>query len=89
MQQHEPIVIPTGCARPEDLSIYVDGFLKGQAVALSLIVQHLSDLGFRGAGLLVEEVLEQRRYRFQSRDGDGHDGWVPCPACGRLGPPRR
>ncbi len=85
MQQREPIVIRTGYASHADLSIYVDGFLKGQAVALSLIAQRLSDLGFQGAGRLVEEVLEQRRYRFQSRDDDGHDGWVPCPACGRLG----
>ena len=88
MQQHEPIVIPTGYARPEDLSIYVDGFLKGQAVALSLIAQRLSDLGFRGADLLVEDVLERRRYRFQGQ-GDAHDGWVLCHACGRLAPPPR
>lgn len=86
MQQHEPIVIPTGYTGHADLSIYVDGFLKGQAVALSLIAQRLSDLGFRGADRLVEEVLERRRYRFQGQ-GDAHDGWVLCPACGRLSPP--
>ena len=86
MQQHEPIVIPTGYASRDDLAVYVDGFLKGQAVALSLIAQRLSDLGFRRADRLVEEVLERRRYRFQA-SGDARDGWVLCPSCGRLAPP--
>ena len=86
--QNEPIEIPTGCASPEDLSAYVDGFLKAQAVAAALIADHLRTLGYEGAHALVAEVLKLQRYRFYAEDdGDGDAAPVSCPACGRLMPP--
>ena len=87
MQEHEPTVIRTGYNTREDLSIYIDGFLKGQAVAAALIGERLVGRGFHGVESLVAEVLELRRYRFHARDDDADGGRVPCPACGRLAPP--
>ena len=43
MQQHEPTVIRTDYTGREDLSIYADGFLKGQAVAAALIGERLTN----------------------------------------------
>ena len=37
MQQEEPTVTRTDCIVGEDLTIYVDSFLKGQVVAAALI----------------------------------------------------
>ena len=48
MQQHEPTAIRTDYTGREDLSIYADGFLKGQAVAAALISERLTNLGFAG-----------------------------------------
>ena len=84
--QNEPIEIHTGYARREDLSAYVDGFLKAQAVIAALIADHLRTLGYEGANALVAEVLELQRYRFYSED-DGDAASASCPACGRLMPP--
>ncbi len=84
--QNEPIAIRTGCVSREDLSAYVDGFLKAQAVAAVLIADHLRTLGYEGAHALVAEVLKLQRYRFYSED-DGDAASVSCPACGRLMPP--
>ena len=86
MQQHEPIEIRTSYATREDLSAYVDGFLKGQAVAASLVADHLTTLGYEDVHALVVEILELRRYRFYSKD-DVDVASVSCPACGRLTPP--
>ena len=86
MQQEEPIVIRTDYTSPEELTIYADGFLKGQAVAAALIGERLSALGFEGANALLVDTLESRRYRFQAKDDDA----VPvaqCPSCGGLMPP--
>ena len=52
--QHEPTVIRTGCTSRGDLTIYADGFLKGQAVATALIGERLSALGFDGANALPQ-----------------------------------
>ena len=87
MQQHEPIVIRTDYTSSEDLSSYVDGFLKGQAVAVSLIGEQLISLGFAGANALMVDILEWRRYQFRSKDDDPEGVSVSCPACGRLMPP--
>ena len=81
--QNEPIEIRTSYASREDLSIYVDGFLKGQAVAASLIADYLRTLGYEGANALVAEILELKRYRFYSED-DVDASSVSCPAYGRL-----
>ena len=86
MQQHEPTVIRTGYTGREDLSIYADGFLKGQAVAAALIGERLTNLGFAGVNALVVDTLESRRYRFHSKDDDA-GAPAQCPACGRLMPP--
>ena len=85
---HEDIVIHTGYSSRDDLSIYVDGFLKGQAAAGALIAEHLASLGFDGAHALVTDVLELKRYRFLSK-GESDEGAVPCPVCGRLTPSPR
>ena len=87
MQQHEPIVIRTDYTSSEDLSIYVDGFLNGQAVAVSLIGEQLIILGFAGTNALMVDILEWRCYQFRSKDDDPEGVSVPCPACGRLMPP--
>ena len=87
MQQHDPIVIRTDYTSSEDLSIYVDGFLKGQAVAVSLIGEQLISLGFAGANALMVDILEWRRYQFRTKDDDLEGVSVPCPACVRLMPP--
>ena len=84
MQQEEPIVIRTDYTSPEELTIYADGFLKGQAVAAALIGKRLSALGFEGANALLVDTLESQSYRFLSKDDDGDGVTVPCPFCGRL-----
>ena len=86
MQQHEPTVIRTGYTGREDLSIYADGFLKGQAVAAALIGERLTNLGFAGVNALVVDTLESRRYRFLSKDDDAESGSSHCSACGRPMP---
>ena len=86
MQQHELIEIRTGYATHEDLSAYVDGFLKGQAVAASLVADQLATLGYEGVHALVVEILKLQRYRFYSKD-DLDAASVSCPACGRLTSP--
>ena len=87
MQRHEPTVIRTGCASRGDLTIYADGFLKGQAVAAALIGERLSALGFDGANALLVDTLESQSYRFLSKDDDGDGVTAPCPFCGRPLPP--
>ena len=83
----EPAVIRTGYTSRDDLTIYVDGFLKGQAVAVSLIGERLRNLGFAGANALLVDTLESRRYRCHSKDDDDKGGSDQCPCCGRLLPP--
>ena len=67
MQQEEPTVIRTDCTNSEELTIYADGFLKGQAVAAALIGERLSALGFAGANALLADTLASRRYRFHAK----------------------
>ena len=83
MQQHEPTVIRTGYTSRKDLTIYADGFLKGQAVAAALIGERLSALGFAGANGPLVDTLELCRYRFHSEADDADGASAPCPACGR------
>ena len=89
-QQHEPIIIRTGYTGRDDLAIYVDGFLRGQAAAVSLIGEHLTAFGFEleAVNRLVADVLELRRYSFRSKDDAAEDASGPCPACGRVMPPQ-
>ena len=87
MQEQEPTVIRTDYISPDDLTIYADGFLKGQAVAAALIGERLSALGFAGATVLLVDTLESRHYRFHSKDDATEGEKVPCPWCGRLMPP--
>ena len=88
MQQHEPTVIRTDYASREDLTIYVDGFLKGQAVAAVLIGERLTNLGFEEVNALLVDTLEERHYRFHSKDDYADEGGsTQCPFCGRLMPP--
>ena len=70
MRQHEPTIIRTDYTSREDLAIYVDGFLKGQAVAAALVGERLTNLGFAGANALLVDTLEARHYRFHSKGDD-------------------
>ena len=86
MQQHKPTVIRTDYISRDDLAIYADGFLKGQAVAAALIGERLSALGFAQANALLVEVLESQRYRFHAKEDDAGPV-AQCPSCGGLMPP--
>ena len=88
MQQHEPTVIRTDCTSKKDLSIYVDGFLKGQAVAAAVIGERLVTEGIEEANALLVDTLESRLYRFLSKDDGAEGGSAQCPFCGRLIPPQ-
>ena len=81
------IPIHTSHSSREDLSAYVAGFMKGSAVAVSLIVErHLAGLDFAAANELITDVLAHHRYQFYLQD-DPDNGSEPCPVCGRLMPP--
>ena len=87
-QQHELTVIRTDYTSRDDLTICVDGFLKkAQVVAVSVIGERLSALGFAGMGALLMETRESRHYRFHTKDDDAEGASAPCPWCGRLMPP--
>ena len=79
----KPTVIRTGYTSREGLTIYADGFLKGQAVAAALIGERLTNLGFAGMNDLVVDRLESRRFRFHSKDDDAESASASCPFCGR------
>ena len=81
------IPIHTGCSNREDLAIYVEGFMEGSAVVMSLIVErHLAGLDFAAANELIADVLVRKRYQFYLQDGPDN-GSDACPVCGRLMPP--
>ena len=86
MQQEEPTVIRTDYTGHEELTIYADGFLKGQAVAAALIGERLSALGFAGANALLVDTLESRHYRFHAREDDTGP-MAQRPSGGGLMPP--
>ena len=80
-------LIHTDYTSPEDLNIYVDGFLKDQDVAAVLIGERLSALGFAGATALLADTLESRHYRFHAKEDDAGPV-VRCPSCdGPMPPP--
>ena len=81
------IPIHTGCSNREDLAIYVEGFMEGSVVVMSLIVErHLAGLDFAAANELITDVLAHHRSQFSLQD-DPDNGSEPCPVCGRLMPP--
>ena len=86
MQQEEPTVIRTDYTRHDELTIYADGFLKGQAVAAALIGERLSALGFTEAKALLADALESRRYRFHTKEDDAGPVDQP-PSGGGIRPP--
>ena len=75
--QQQPTVTRTDYTGGEELTIYFDSFLKGQAVAAALIGKRLSAQGFAAANELLVEALESRHYQFHAKEDDAEEASAP------------